>query len=62
MNVIVHGMQMPQSCSDCPLLHYETNFIMVCSITRKKQPYYDFSRKRGDDCPLIEMDEEDGDA
>ena len=56
MSVLIKGMEMPKTCSDC-LLSYECTF---CSLNA--EIYFhgtgdDYFNKRDDRCPLVEMDE-----
>lgn len=60
MSVIVNGMNMPKNCHDCELcaltVIYVDGFGYGCRVL--KQMIYDDS-KRLEDCPLVEMKEND---
>lgn len=64
MSVIVKGMEMPKSCSDCPL-NYD---MMLCCITGTRWwsdtivlMNFDCDKQRLYDCPLVEVKDEDDD-
>lgn len=61
MSVIVHGMDVPKDCPQCPLAHYTlgTGQFMGCSIVAGKKyamndEEYANSTTRPDWCPLEE--------
>ena len=54
MSVLVKGMEMPKSCSACPMLDWDLDYIK-CKVTGrhfkvKEEP---FGARRVDDCPLV---------
>ena len=54
MGVYIKGMEMPKSCSDCPMLDWDLDYIK-CKVTGrhfkvKEEP---FGARRVDDCPLV---------
>ena len=58
MSVIVRGMEMPKSCSECPL-NYDQ---MACDVTMTRWwsdtmvlMDFDSDKERLHDCPLIEL-------
>lgn len=60
MSVIVRGMEMPKSCSDCPL-----NFDQIaCDVTLTRWwsdtmvlMNFDSDKERLPNCPLVEVNE-----
>jgi len=59
MSVIVRGMKMPKSCSECPFLEvynlppdYDDEF--TCEITFQSMSYEEY-KTRDVNCPLIEV-------
>lgn len=58
MGVYVKGMEMPKSCSGCPLCYD----LMDCSASnisffKVKEQVFDFSTERHPNCPLIPVPE-----
>ena len=56
MSILIKGMEMPKSCSDCPMLDWDLDYIK-CKVTGrhfkvKEEP---FGARRVNDCPLIEL-------
>ena len=56
MSILIKGMEMPKSCSDCPMLDWDLDYIK-CKVTGrhfkvKEEP---FGARRMNDCPLIEL-------
>lgn len=49
MSVIIKGMQLPDKCCKCPILHKSTG---VCPLLRRR--VVDPGKKH-DDCPLEEV-------
>jgi hypothetical protein len=54
-------MEMPKSCSDCPMLDWDLDYIK-CKVTKrhfkvKEEP---FRARRVDDCPLVSVPEPHG--
>lgn len=57
MSVLIKGMEMPDSCYDCPLC-YDNMACMVatkCYIDLNKEGFH-FCEERHPDCPLISVD------
>lgn len=57
MGVYIKGMEMPQTCIDCPLYRYTavSHYCCVAAIRGQK------ATERDKDCPLVELKErEDG--
>ena len=48
MSVYIKSMEMPKSCSDCPLMEYDIENGCFCYLTNQYA-----SRTRPDDCPLV---------
>lgn len=62
MEIYIKDMEMPKSCSDCPMLDWDLDYIK-CKVTWrhfkvKEEP---FGARRVDDCPLISVPEPHGD-
>jgi len=55
MSIIIRGMEMPTSCSECALCGYYGKGDHVCDITGKDVVYELSLEKRLDDCPLVEI-------
>lgn len=55
MSVVIRGMKMPTSCSECACCGYYGKGDHVCDITGKEVVYELSLEKRLDDCPLIEL-------
>ena len=53
MSVMIKGMKMPKSCSECPLDYDE----MRCNALNKNYEDEDYLKKRLPDCPLINLPE-----
>lgn len=54
MSILIKGMEMPNSCGNCPLRRSNENRVW-CSVIGG---YIDFSKEydcRRDDCPIIEI-------
>ena len=49
MSILIKGIDMPKSCSDCPLAKY------ICFSTKQYVPLWEMARKRQGDCPLVEV-------
>lgn len=68
-DILIRGMEMPKTCSDCPgfvwdvnavssspILAAQNNGTMVCVFTREEI----WNTKRGDLCPLVPLPEGHG--
>ena len=59
MSVLVHGMEMPRSCGDCPLTWVDDEYDKRCCITDKVVlgtiGRQDNANCTDCDCPLIEV-------
>lgn len=55
MSVLIKGMEMPKSCSECACCGYYGKGDHVCDITGKDVVYELSLEKRRDDCPLVEL-------
>lgn len=59
MAILIPNMEMPETCSDCPL-EYDS---FMCRLTgtnffdKAKEVYADFTKERMPDCPLIDANE-----
>ena len=54
MSILIKDMELPKSCSDCPMLDWDLDYIK-CKVTGrhfkvKEEP---FRARRVDDCPLV---------
>ena len=49
MSVLIRGMEMPKSCSECPLMESDEEIGCHCYLTKQYAP-----RARPNNCPLIE--------
>ena len=64
MSVLIKGIDMPESCYDCPMCYD----MMECSVgspyigfwgkDREKEPF-DFCNERHPRCPLVQVDDND---
>lgn len=54
MSILIKGMEMPTSCSGCPMLDWDLDYIKCKATGRhfkvKEEP---FGARRVDDCPLV---------
>ena len=55
MSVVIRGMKMPTSCSECAFCGYYGKGDHVCDITGKEVVYELSLENRLDDCPLVEL-------
>lgn len=68
-DILIRGMEMPKTCSDCPCFVWDVNAVssspilsaqnngtMVCAFTREEI----WNPKRGDLCPLVPLPEGHG--
>ena len=60
MSVVVRGMKMPTSCSECAFCGYYGKGDHLCDITGKDVVYELSLENRLDDCPLVELPEGHG--
>ena len=60
MSVVVRGMKMPTSCSECERCGYYGHEEHMCDLTNIRVEYADGLVKRRDDCPLVEIPAEHG--
>ena len=60
MSVVIQGMKMPTSCSECAFCGYYGKGDHVCDITGKEVVYELSLENRLDDCPLIKLPEQHG--
>lgn len=59
MAVIVKGMDMPESCSDCPICHCKGKdepWNYYCSATMNDINIQEWDLTRNDNCPLRSVD------
>ena len=59
MSILINGMKMPQSCSNCNWSRYSFPNAW-CSMTHHKVDIEVAKNGRPDDCPLIEVPEPHG--
>lgn len=60
MSVIVKGMQMPESCNDCPFLKFsKLEEVFYCIFTKRgfwtNAEKRERLKQRADNCPLVEL-------
>ena len=60
MSILIKGMEMPESCFDCPISHFAYCRAIGCGITGKTISAPDCEEKRIDDCPLIPVPKQHG--
>ena len=60
MSVIIRGMEMPTSCSECSFCGYYGKGDHVCDVTGKEVVYELSLENRLDDCPLVELPAQHG--
>lgn len=53
MSILIRGMEMPETCDDCPFPYVSASYdkYMECPLSK----YEPTALKRNDDCPLIEV-------
>ena len=59
MGVYVKGMEMPESCWECPCMKYDEPLDERCGVTGKKLFLVPQLKSKLKDCPLIETEIED---
>ena len=57
MSILIKGMEMPTSCSECAFCVYYGNGEHRCDLTENVIEYDSGLAKRREDCPLIELPE-----
>ena len=57
MSILIKGMEMPESCFDCPISHFAYCRTIACGITGKTISASDYEKMRLDNCPLVPIQE-----
>ena len=60
MSVVIRGMKMPTSCSECAFCGYYGKGDHMCDITGKDVVYELSLENRLDDCPLVGLPAQHG--
>ena len=60
MSVLIKGMEMPETCSDCEWSYYVGNGRAMCRRVSKTDKTDIMTKRRADFCPLVEVKEPHG--
>lgn len=55
MSILIKGMEMPKTCSDCEWSYYVGNGRAMCKRVSKTDKTDIMTKRRADFCPLIEL-------